>query len=51
MSDPINIFLPGILNSSAREMPLSNLKVETSVTVEGMLPVKLGKMKHVTSEY
>jgi len=30
-------------------MPLGNFKVVMSMTDEGMLPVKLGKMKHVTT--
>jgi len=51
MSDPINISIfPGMLNSSSvRVMPLDNLKVVMSVKDEFLLPVKLGKMNHVTT--
>jgi hypothetical protein len=38
-------------SSSARVVPLGNFKVVISMKDEGMLPVKLGKMKHVTLEY
>jgi hypothetical protein len=36
-------------SSSATVMPLGNFKVVMSMTDEGMLAVKLGKMKHVTT--